>query len=224
MEEAPQHRGRSRVWPHLRAALVALHVLAVAVLAAPAPVGAMNRESWKEETVQDEIEVWAGRFGMSPEDFEDWAWSAASRFMAVRDAVVKPFKPYCKYTGTSQSWRMFVAPHRYPARLHIDVQIGREWQTVYVRGDREHAWKRPQLDHNRMRAQIFRLSWPGYGRTYSHFTVWLAREAARDFPDARGIRVRFFRYRTRSPAEVRAGVPEEGHFVQEKVRSLAGYR
>ena len=75
-----------------------------------------------------------------------------------------------------------------------------------------------------MRAQIFRLSWPGYEGTYARFGEWLARQAANDFPDGTRIRVRFFDYRTRTPEEVRAGVVVTGTYEQTKYFNLSRFR
>jgi len=209
--------------------LVALHVLAITLVALPAPDGGMNRAAWKDPTVQHEIHAWSARLDglgvqIPPAELEEDAWHFAKRFMAVRHAVLRPFRRYYQFAGTWQSWRMFVAPHRYPARLQIAVRAGSAWQTVYERGDPQATWRRRQLDHDRMRAQIFRLSWPGYGGTYARFTLWIARAAAHDFPYASQVRVRFFKYRTRSPAEVRAGVPVQGRWILARTRDLQRFR
>src|SRR6187399_1630494 len=124
---ADEASGWERAWPHVRAVLVALHVVAITLLAMPAPGGGMNREAWAEPTVQGEFAAWTERlqgfgFDITSEQLQDGAWTFASRYMTVRDAMIAPFTPYYEASGTWQSWRMFVAPHRVPSRLEIDLE------------------------------------------------------------------------------------------------------
>lgn len=212
-------------WPHVRAVLIALHVVAITLQALPSPGGAMKRSSWREPTVQGELAAWTDRLNAlgwkgDQQHLEQDLWDFASEFVKVRRRVLAPFAPYYRYAGTFQSWRMFVAPHRHPARLHIEVHRRGAWEPVYVARDAQHDWLAPKLDHDRLRAQVFRLSWPAYKTTYSRFVDWVARQAASDFPDATRVRVRFWRYRTPSPAEVRSGAEVPGRWVLVQVRSL----
>jgi len=222
--------GWKRAWPHVRAALVLLHVVAVTLMAMPAPGGGMNREAWAEPTVQGEFAAWTERlnglgFDVTTEQVQDRAWAFAEGFMGLRETVLTPFQPYYEYAGTGQSWRMFVAPHRVPSRLEIDLEGADRagWVTIYAQGS-DARWRARQLEHDRMRAQIFRLSWPGYEGTYAKFGEWVAREAARDFPDGVRVRVRFFEYRTPSPEETRAGVVATGKYEKTKYFTLSRYR
>ncbi len=211
-----------RVWPQVRAVLVALHVVAITLLALPAPGGGMNRAAWKEPTVQGELAAWGARLGVAPAALEERLWTFAVAYMDARSAVIDPITPYYRLAGTWQSWRMFVAPHRHPSRLVVEIDHGRGagFEPLYLRGDPAASWRRHQLDHDRMRAQVFRLSWPGYEGTYARFAGWLAREAARDFPEARSLRVQFFKYRTLDPAEARAGEAPVGRFAQRRTYDL----
>ncbi len=207
-------------WAHIRAVLVAFHVLAVVLMALPAPSGGMRRSAWKDPTVQAELTAWADRLGQDHQVFEDRLWEVATAFMDLRHAVLAPFQPYYRYAGTTQSWRMFVAPHRYPARLHIDIDRGEGWEPVYVARHPEHDWLGHHLDHDRMRSAVFRYAWKHYRRMFRLFSDWLAIEAARDFPEASRIRVRYFKYKTLSPAEALAGAEPEGHWLEGEIRML----
>lgn len=215
-----------RIWPHLRALLVAMHVLAITLLALPAPGGGMSRGAWKDPTVQGEFRAWSERMeavglDTSPRELEDALWEFAVAFTDVRRDLIDPFLPYYRLAGTWQSWRMFVAPHRHPAKLWIEIrESGGDWRAVYVARSPEYTWRRHQFDHDRMRSQVFRLSWPPYRRTWARFSAWIARQAAADFPEATGVRTRFYKYRTPPPQEARAGAPIQGRFVKTRVYDL----
>jgi hypothetical protein len=202
-----------RLRDHARAALIALHLVAITLVALPAPVGATNRATWKEPTVQAELAVWRGRFAalgldLEPAAFEDALHAWAVDLLEVRTAVLTPFLPYYRYAGTSQSWRMFVAPHTHPARLEVAVERGGAWTTVFRERDPAAAWERRVFSQDRVRSLIFRLSWANYRTEYVAFADWVGRRAAQDFPDATKVRVRFMKRATPSAADVRAGQGE----------------
>lgn len=197
-----------RVRAHLTATLVLLHLVAVTLMAIPAPGGGMARSSWKDPTVQAELQAWHQTLspllpGVDAAQFEEGLYAFASRYMKARGAVLKPFAPYYRYAGTVQSWRMFVAPHRYPARLRIEVERGGAFETVYLARDAEADWLASHLDHDRWRSAIFRFAWKSYRRHYEAFGRWVADRAREDFPDATRVRLSFDKYRTPSPEEVR---------------------
>ena len=205
-------------WPQVRAALLLFHVTAVVLASIPAPEGGMQRSAWKDPTVQGEFDEWYTRFrqlGYSGDRtaFEERLWAFAVWYSRTRGEILTPFKPYYHYAGTGQGWRMFVAPHRFPARLAIDVRRNGEWENVYVERSTTKAWLAPILDHDRMRSATFRYSWPQYEKTYGEFCAWIQKRARVDFPDADRLRVRYFKYRTRSPEEVRANEPEDGKWI-----------
>lgn len=213
------------VAPHALAAFVALHLFAVTFCALPSVGSGMNRSAWAQPTVQGEFAAWTARLNglglrITQAELEDRLWAFASRYEAWRDAVMIPLDPYYTYCGTWQSWKMFVAPHRYPARLEIEVDSGSGWQPVYVARSTEHTWLARWLDHDRFRAATFRYGWEHYRNTRREFAAWIAREADEAFPDGRRVRVSFVRYRTRSPEEVRAGVPADEKRELSQIRPL----
>jgi hypothetical protein len=132
--------------------------------------------------------------------------------MAIRSEVLQPFLPYYHYCGTFQGWRMFVGPHRYPLVLHIEVAEHGQWRPIYIERDTQYRWRARQLNSYRFRAVLFRLGWPGYEGELKRLAHWVATEAARDFPEAEQVRLRFYQRRTPSPDEVRAGAPITGEF------------
>ena len=109
-------------WDQVRAVFITIHLVAITLMALPNPSAGLQRSAWRDPTVQQEFAIWRARLGqvgleMEAQEFEAQLWEFASQFRDVRQALLAPFDPYYRH-GTWQSWRMFVAPHRYPARLH----------------------------------------------------------------------------------------------------------
>ena len=163
--------------------------------------------SWEGRTVQIK-----GGVHYDEEPFEEMVWNLATGYQGTIRVVTDPFRPYYRYFGTHQSWRMFVAPHRNPSILHIDVREGREWVPVYVEGSSEFTWMGETLDHDRVRSALFRYAWPGWTKNYRRLCDWLAIRAAADFPDASQVRFRYWKYRTPTPEQVMADERVEGRF------------
>lgn len=201
-------------WPQLRALLILAHLLAITLMALPAPVGGMNRSAWSDPTVQSEIRAWSERLDrlgleQEPEELEESLWQLARRAMRLRSTILRPLRPYYRLCGTTQSWRMFVAPHRFPARLQIRVEEAEGWRVIYEARSPIHTWNRRQLDNDRMRAALFRYGWRHYRRTWRQFATWLGEAALEDHPEARRVELRYLGYRSPSPAEVLAGQEPE---------------
>lgn len=214
-----------RIWPHLRAAFVLFHLVAITSMALPAPGGGMDRAQWSDPTVQAEFRSWNQRFDrlgvhMTEQQFEDHLYVAARAITDVREVALAPFRPYYKYCGTAQSWRMFVAPHTFPERLHIDVKEHGLWRSVYVERDPTATWRGYQFDHDRMRSAIFRYAWRRYRTSYVQFADWTAAQARNDFPEATDLRLRYWKQRSPSAAEVRRGFEPQGEWDDVQVRKL----
>jgi len=158
-----------QVLRHLVAAFVAVHLFAVTLCAIPSVGPGMSRVAWKQPTVQGEFQAWTERlngWGLSITEpvLEDRLWTFASAYEGVRGKVMAPFDPYFDYCGTWQSWKMFVAPHRFPERLEIEIDRGQGWELVYEARSSEHTWLGSWLDHDRFRAALFRYAWEQYAR------------------------------------------------------------
>ena len=225
-------KSRTR-WPHLQAvgfltlfSFVMTHTWFITLQALPAPGGGMNKRDWKSQTVQGEFKAWTDRlngFGLDieQEELEAQLWELAVAVMAFRKDSLSPLNLYYRNAGTWQSWRMFVAPHRYPSRLHIELRTAGKWETLYVARSDEYQWNASKLDHDRFRAALFRYGWGRkYPRQWLGFGDWIGREAARDFPDADAVRLKFWSYRTQSPEETREGAPEEGKWIRTRTVRL----
>lgn len=216
------------IWPHLRALLITAHVVAVLLCAFPSPSGGMNRSAWKDPTVQAEMNTWAQRLSLDPDDLEEHLWALATRYMGAREKVLEPLEPYYQHAGTYQAWHMFVAPHRNPARLYIDLSEdsgqGETWRLLYISRHPSLRWRADLLDHSRSRAALFRYSWRHYRSPYKKLGQWLAAEAAAAFPAASQLRLRWLRYQTPSPEQVLSGNEPEGTFERPLLFELESYR
>ena len=215
----------SRLWPQIRGALVGAHVVAVLLMATPSPSAGLKRSAWKDPTVQAEFAAWNQRFNAlgipwSEPEMEGHLWDFAVGWERARSGLLTPFSPYGKYLGTSQGWRMFVAPHRFPTAMHVEIQRGGQWETVFAERSEQYTWLAEVFGHDRMRSAVFRFGWPQYKKSWSLFADWVAVRAAADFPDATRVRLSMFKYASLSPEDAAAGKEPTGTFQQEEVRSL----
>jgi hypothetical protein len=183
---------------------VPFHILAVVLQAIPAPMNA-NRQDWKHPGIQVEIANWADRLHVPPEELEDTLWTASDRYLRIRNPIQHRFAPYYRFCGTSQGWRMFVAPDLEPTRLEIDVLENGEWRCVYRELDADHRWQAGILEHWRFRVAFFSTTWSRNWAEFHGFAEWLRPRAAADFPDAVKLRVRLSQWRLLPADEVRAG-------------------
>jgi hypothetical protein len=222
-------------WPHLRGLLVALHVIAVLLMAFPAPGGGMNRSAWKDPTVKAELSIWQERLaglgigeGWTYDEFEQELWDFARAFTGARASVLAPFEPYHRWCGTRQSWRMFVAPHMHPARLVIRVRAadtggGTEgWTVVYRQLDGDANWQEKSFESDRFRSVLFRYPWKAYRRSWAQLSLWIRDRAAEDFPSATHVDMAWHKARTPTPAERQAGVQPAVTVLHRKIHALQG--
>lgn len=202
------------LWPQLRAAFVAFHLAAITLSALPTPEGGMNRGNWADPTVQAELDAWAGRFGADPDTFEERLWTFAQAYVEGYRVLLAPFLPYEELAGTEQSWKMFVAPHKFPTRLQIGARAGEgEWRTLFEEGSLTATWRRSLLRTERLRSATFRWGWPNFAGAWSRGCTALARLAFADDPSLMEVRCRFWKARSASPAEARSGALPEGRWI-----------
>ena len=89
-----------------------------------------------------------------------------------------------------------------------------------MEGSSEFTWKGDLLDHDRARSAMFRYAWSSYRRDWRRFSDWFAREAAEEFPEATRLRAYYWKYRTLSPEDTRAGVALQGRQQSRRVIDL----
>lgn len=213
----------------LVAILVLLHLVSVALSSLPSVRGNLSPTLLREPVVQHELRQWTDAFrglglDVTPSELQDLVVTLGTAYSDVRDVLVEPFAPYRKYFGTGQTWNLFTSAHRIPGRLEIDLEENGAWRKLYVARSDEHAWRRAALDDTRLRKAVYFMNWRRASSTYRSFSDWVAREAAAEFPDATRVRLRFWRYETPSPEQVRGGDEPPGRYVQTRVVELAKHR
>ncbi len=228
-------------WMHLLGAFVAFHCIGAILMSAPSPEGSLRRSAWKEATAQAEFHAWAEGLrsvgvSITDADFEQLLWDVSREYVGMKSTILTPYRKYTQLSGARQGWRMFVAPHRNPSILHIDVEEKVDghlkWRNVYGSTDgllgpdrtTKGQWRSKELDHNRVRKTVFLAGWKFRRQRYRELSFWLAEKAALDFPDATRVRVRMYRYRTLTPDEVRTGQKEVGKWHSVKTFDLAKVR
>ena len=212
------------------------------LMAAPSPEGSLRRSAWQEKTAQAEFHAWAegvrsAGIDVTDAEFEEFLWTVGSKYVDIKRSVLTPYSAYSNYSGARQGWRMFVAPHRNPSTLNIDVEVPDQngllhWETVYGSRDGimdadesyKGQWRAYQFRHNRMAKTVFLSAWSFRRSRYEEFSHWIAEVAAKDFPTATRVRTRLFEYRTLTPEEVRAGQREKGAFKSTKIFNLEEIR
>lgn len=204
---------------HLLAAFVAWHALAMLVSSLPSPGRGMDRSYWKDPTVQVELTTWAGMLHANPGTFQDQVFEAAKLVQGAKNTAYAPFKPWLKATNTAQSWKMFVAPHRFPARPEIQVRgEGGEWETVYLEGDPSATWRLERFATERMRAATFAWGWPQADARWRAACGAFAEELFDERSGVEAVRCRYLKRQSPSAAEVMAGKvvaerPTQSHIV-----------
>ena len=199
--------------------MVAAHLGVIAIAAVPAPDGGMDRSAWRDPGVQAEFGMWSRWFGTTPARLESSLWTLATRWVATRGAVIRPLRPYLDATGSWQPWRLFVAPHRFPARLEVMVLRAHDgpndWRVIYRERSSTECWHASFFAVERVRSAIFRYSWPSFAHDASGFCGWIADRVFDERPDVSAVRCRYGKQRSPSPAEARRGFEPDVTYVND---------
>lgn len=196
---------------------IVFHATAIFLSSVPTPGQGLNRKNWADPTVQEEFATWANLLGVESEALQDNIYEAAKLLQNSRDAVMEPFERYLKQTGSAQSWKMFVAAHRYPTRLQIQVREGVEWETVFYEHDPVATWRAERFGNERMRASVFAWGWSSAARRWTSACQGFAEELYAERPALKSVRCRFLKRRSPSPEQVLSGTADEGEFVLERL-------
>jgi hypothetical protein len=209
---------------NLRAALVLFHITAISVCAFPAPDGRGTAAALAEPAAQVELEAWSKRLGASPEAIATFALNVAERWDAVHAALVAPFLPYLLWTGTYQSWAVFIAPNRTPTRVYFEVHARTSapgvFQTVFEEGSKVFTWQAKELSAERTRALFELGSWPRFSWLGQPVCSWAARKLFVERSDIDRVRCRAYRAPSPSPEQVLRNerIPGEWLFIAELLR------
>lgn len=193
---------------HLIAGFVLWHASAMLASGFPSPGAGLNRSYWSDPTVQAEFATWADMLGMESEELQDDIYALAGKVQAGVDLARAPFTPWLELTHTRQSWKMFVAPHRFPTRFQLSVASGRgEWTVVYEERSETATWRRERFGNERVRASVFAWGWPAARTKWKSACLGFARDLFVERPDVDRVRCRFAKVTSPSPEQVRADAP-----------------
>ena len=186
--------------------------------ATPDTSAGLKRSAWKEPTVQAEFQSWSAMLGVPQPELEDQLWTFAVGWNAARRSVVKPFHRYLSWAQCTQSWQMFVAPHTTPSRLQIQERLSADaaetWSTIFEERDPDHTWMADAFGVERMRASVFRWSWPSYETSWKRGCSALARLRFAESQSTSAVRCRFWQARTPSPEQVIRGELPKGKWMR----------
>lgn len=209
------------MWDQLRAALVALHLIAVTLLALPSLRGlrpnhlnhpeAVAALTALSEATDQPVEVWESRvLGFSRQTNR------------ARLAALAPFRRYYALTGTKQGWRMFGVVNRQPARLeiHLDLDGRDEWTPIFI-SPAPDGWRANLLNHERVRSLFNNFSYRRAKGLYPDFIAWVSREVVEEYPTAQRVRVQLRRRPPPPPKKLRkTGQIPNGKVFWSEVRTL----
>lgn len=218
-------RLRPRCFAHLRAACIVLCLLTMAVMLLPDGSRMGKRQVWKSPLNQSQFALWSAtlrRAGIevSAKEFEQRLWEGVQRYLSIRDPLASLVEPVNTQLAVAQGWRMFSNPQTHPARVHIELDRGDGFETLYVSRSESYTWRRQQFDHNRIRKLVGRIARKGRDQTYAMFVNWVAREVKREFGEARRVRVRLYRWETPEPGFEAARYDASGQFEELRYRRL----
>ena len=218
-------------WPNIRAALIALHLIAITLKAIPSPEGGMNRKDWKNPTVQAEFKAYSAQLNqlgipINAHDLEESLWRLSKEYMQLRRAALKPFRFYYRHVGADQNWHLFIAPHMFPSRLILEIRNNKEeeWHRIYEPFNADARWYAHLIEEARFRPSIFRYSWGRYKYHYKIFSRYLAVKAAEDFPMATDFRTRWLFLPSPSPEDILNSSQLEGTFKNSLLHDLSALR
>ncbi len=104
---------------------------------------------------------------------------------------------------------MFSNPQTSPSRLWVEVDQGDGFTPLFVVGSERYTWHGDFFGHHRIRKLLGRIGRAGRGPEYNELGRWLAREAAREFPDAKTLRVSVTPGRRNHPTEPTTQCPNQ---------------
>jgi hypothetical protein len=207
-----------RLWPHLRAAFVLYHAVAIFLSALPNPGEGLNRRNWADPTVQAEFDRYAGWLGMESDALQDLAFGIAQDAAEARGTILTPFDAYLRFFGIRQAWRMFVAPHRWPTQVEIATRTeGGAFVPVYMEADPALRWNAAAFDTEPYKGLLFRWGWQTYQKDYVRACTGLAARLKVERPEVQDVRCRVWKRTTLSAEEARQGARPTGKWIYERV-------
>ncbi len=179
----------------MRAALVALHCVAIALVAAPAPSASSRVVDVSDPRFAAEVHPWATLVGLSDREFARRAERVRASWVDLRGSVVAPFERYLDVAGARQPWSLFSAPNASPVCLVLDTRPapspGGEAGWRFLSGLPPGEWRRGLFDSERMRSWLNTVARSGRWDEAGSICDYLGREALREDGQWAQVRCRF---------------------------------
>lgn len=205
--------GPLRPWDHVRAALVAVHVLAVVGTSLPSPEGFSAASMAKKAKFAGPIAAWAdalAEVGVPPSLTQTVALRGGQALERAEDRMERLFAPYGRYAGVKQSWRMFSASPSRTSRVEMWLEEGGAWRPIYVPLHPTARWRAELWEDGRVRGAVKALGSDRYREWWAALARSAARRAAADFPTATRFKLQRVSLRIPAPdALARTGRLEE---------------
>ena len=220
----------------VRSRWLAFHLLAVTLVAMPAPKP-LTEQLLKRPSVAQEITRWHERlqglgYGSDRATFEATVARVSDDWARKRKALLSPLSEYLRLIRVRQGWYMFTAPDRVPERYRVDAgpsppKRGRKppppagLERVFELGraiDRPDLVPPGFLYHYRVRRALLLASW---GQSKEHFPLLcgaFGRRIAERDDTVRAIRCRLLAQAVEHPA--RLGEKRRSRTVRELIRRV----
>jgi hypothetical protein len=182
-----------RIWPHVRAGLVALAILVGLIDGCPIPSSKSVSPPWRER-----VKSWA----------------------RTRRIVMTPFKPVGELLRLRQTWKLFPTAKLDQHRMWVDARktgTKDQWELLYRPHDPDHDVHADRIEYRRLRG-VWNPGTKGTRTGYGPFVEWLAGEIFESRADVDRIRVRQERIAI-EPEE--GGFVPSGKFELEKSQGRA---
>lgn len=191
-------------WAYVRAALIALVLLAQWADAMPLPE--LKKRDLDNPIAQDELRRWQGVLAglgveLTTEELAQWGLDVGQSMRKGRRAVLSPWAPFRRITGTGQGWGLFAYPDPYAGRLVVAERLqDGAWETFYTAPQTEGGLLARQLRYRRIRG-----IWDDAGDrvrprdVYDRFATWIARRRFEERADLELVEVRLDLHRVETP-------------------------
>lgn len=181
-----------RPWDHVRAALIAVHVVAVVGMSLPSPEGYSARRALEDPKFARPLAVWVdalAEVGVPAALTRRVAVDGGETLERVEDGAERLFAPYARYAGVKQSWRMFSSSGPKSWRLELWLREGDVLRPIYVALDPTARWRAALWEHGRVRGAVQALGQDKFSSWWEALARSAARRAAVDFPEATALRL-----------------------------------
>ncbi len=218
----------ARAWPHVRAALIILHIGAIITVCSPARHKVAAPRNWEGPTSDQVFDAWAVRLtavgiDTTRDGLREFWRARTENYLVVRDRLGAPANLYIDILFVGQGWSLFSSPKRNPAIFVIDIHHPDSgWHPLYRGDSDEHDWRSRMFENNRIRKLVGRFAKGKSTGLYVPFGNWMARIIGKEMPEHDKIRTRLWRYTTKAPGE--EFDPSDGEFTHPRVIDLTRFR